>query len=118
MKKRNLFIYTAILLFTWLLPVVSKAQSCDPLDARKLKDMLIGMGYTVKDLNTDIGKEKYEVSITTTGFNVPISYEISPSKNFIWLIANLGKAKDSVSTTHAAFTEAEWENSALPVLHY
>jgi len=102
MKKKNLFIYSALFFFTWLMPIAGKAQSCDPLDARKLKDMLTGMGYTVKDLNTEVGKEKYEVSITTTGFNVPISYEISPSKNFIWLIANLGKPKDETSTANAA----------------
>jgi hypothetical protein len=41
------------------------------------------------------------VSITTSGFNVPISYEISASKNFIWLIANLGKPKDETSTVNA-----------------
>lgn len=102
MKKKNLVICSIIILFMGLLPVFGKAQNCDPLNARQLKELLTNMGYTVKDLNTEVGKEKYEVSITTTGFNVPISYEISPSTNFIWLIANLGKPKDETSTANAA----------------
>lgn len=102
MKKKNPFISSALILFAWIvLPVFSKAQSCDPIDALKLKDMLIQMGYTVKDIGTEVGKEKYQVDIKTSSFNVPLGYEISPSKNYIWLTANLGKPKDSTSTVNA-----------------
>lgn len=101
MKKKNLFSKLLLLSFIFLVPLFGKAQSCDPLDAARLKDMLIQMGYTVKDIGTEVGKEKYQVDIKTSSFNVPLGYEISPSKNYIWLTANLGKPKDSTSTVNS-----------------
>ena len=65
------------------------------LDAAGLKSMIEGLGYEVKDLVTDPGKEKYEFVVKTNGFNVPLGGEISPSKNYIWLTANLGAVKTS-----------------------
>ena len=102
MKWKNILRSPVMLLFAGLLPALANAQSCDPLDARQLKDMLTQMGYTVKELNTESGKEKYEVMIKTSSFNVPVAYEISASKNFIWLTAHLGSPKDEYSTTNAA----------------
>lgn len=90
-----------MIVYLFFLPGTGKAQTCEALDARKLKEMLIGMGYTVKDLNSEPGKEKYEVTFNTGAFNVPVGYEISPSGNFVWLTANLGTAKDSTSTWNA-----------------
>lgn len=101
MKKKNLFSKLLLLSLTFLAPLFGKAQSCDPIDATRLKEMLIQMGYTVKDIGTGVGKEKYQVDMNTGGFNVPLGYEISPSKNYIWLTVNLGKSKDSTSTVNA-----------------
>ncbi|MFN8305657.1 MAG: hypothetical protein U0T79_02690 [Ferruginibacter sp.] len=101
MKKNALFLLSMLFL-ALMLPSAGKAQDCEPLVPLKLKNMLIGLGYTVKDLNTEEGKEKFEVNIKTASFNVPIGYEISPSKNFVWLTANLGKAKDETSASHFA----------------
>ncbi|HRI25036.1 MAG TPA: hypothetical protein PLZ45_10175 [Ferruginibacter sp.] len=101
MKKINFFSCLLVILSICMFPVSSQAQTCEALDARKLKEMLIGMGLTVKDLNTEAGKEKYEVSLSAGGFNIPVGYEISPSGNFVWLTANLGKPKDATSTMNA-----------------
>ncbi|MBX3113874.1 MAG: hypothetical protein KF836_04845 [Fimbriimonadaceae bacterium] len=64
----------------------------DRLDAAELKKLFVDLGHEVKDLNTEVGKEKFSITITTGGFNVPIGVEIAPSKNYIWLTANVGKA--------------------------
>lgn len=66
-----------------------------PLDPAGLKSMVVGLGYEVKDIGTEPGKEKYEFVVTTEGFNVPLGVEISPSKNYIWLTANLGATKET-----------------------
>lgn len=65
------------------------------LDAASLKSMIVGLGYEVKDIGTEVGKEKYEFTVKTTGFNVPMGAEISPSKNYIWLTASLGQVKET-----------------------
>lgn len=68
------------------------AQSCDPITRVQLKEKLQDMGFTVKTINEKAGEEKYEVTHAGSGFNVPLGYEISPSTNFIWITAFLGKA--------------------------
>ena len=72
------------------------SQNCDALTRSQLRDLLVQMGYTVKDIVKTEGKEKYEVSHPGSGFNVPLGYEISASGNFIWLTAFLGKP-DNIS---------------------
>lgn len=60
------------------------------LDPNGLKAMVEGLGYEVKVMNTEPGKEKFEIPTKTANFNVPVAAEISPSKNYIWLTVNLG----------------------------
>lgn len=96
-KKMRVFIF--MLLFT--VPVLVFSQNCDKIDSKKLKEILIGMGYTVSDIITTPGKEKFEIKTTTPSFNIPIAYEISPSGNFIWLTVSLGKPKtDSLTQAY------------------
>lgn len=71
----------------------ARAQGGEELDAAKLKGMLLGLGYEVKDLSTTVGKESFTVPAKTEGFNVPLAAEISPSKRYIWLSASLGNVK-------------------------
>jgi hypothetical protein len=71
--------------------VVAHQDESQVLDAAGLKTMVSGLGYEVKDLVTEVGKEKYQFTVKTGKFNVPIGVEIAPSKNYIWLTANLGK---------------------------
>lgn len=72
----------------------TQAES-EKLDAAGLKKLVTGLGYETKDIVTEVGKEKFSVDIATTGFNVPVGIEIAPSKNYIWLTANVGKADAS-----------------------
>lgn len=84
-------------------PSIAGAQADDQkLDAAKLKTMISNLGYEPKDLNTEAGKEKYEVPVTKGGFNIPIGAEISPSKNYIWLTISTGlKEEDEAFKTKA-----------------
>lgn len=93
MKKRYVFLYPVLVFFLWLMPAFGHAQSCESLTRTELREMLVELGFTVKDLNTKEGEEKYEVSHTKNGYNIPIAYEISASTNFIWLTAFLGKPR-------------------------
>lgn len=71
------------------------SQQNGAIDRKQLREMLVQLGYEVRDISKDAGKEKYEVTFKTDGFNVPIGYEISPSLNYIWLTVNLGDAPKS-----------------------
>jgi hypothetical protein len=62
------------------------------LTAAKLKEMLVGLAYEPKDIDAQPGREKYEVTIKTADFNIPIGAELSPSKRFVWLTVFLGKS--------------------------
>lgn len=65
-------------------------QENSALDASGLRKMIVDLGYEVKDLNTEAGKEKYELTITTDDFTIPVAAEVSPSKNYVWFTVNLG----------------------------
>lgn len=65
----------------------------EKLDAAKLKDMVVNLGYEVKALNTEQGKEKWQFSVSKGGYDVPIGVEISPSTNYIWLTISFGEVK-------------------------
>lgn len=68
------------------------------LDAKQLRTMLSQLGYEIKDLNTVVGEEKYEIKVPAEGFDVYVAYEVSKSKNYVWLTVLLG---DSPSESKA-----------------
>lgn len=70
-------------------------QSPQVLDAAALRSMVEGLGYTVKAIKSDPGKEKFEFTVTTEKLNIPVATEISPSTNYVWLTVNLGTAPKS-----------------------
>lgn len=61
------------------------AAQNDRLDAAGLKKMLEGMGYELKTLSAEAGKEKWEFTVTKDDLDVFIGAELSASKNYIWL---------------------------------
>ncbi len=65
-------------------------QDGDKLTAATLKNMLSGMGYELKTLNAEEGKEKYEIPLKSANLNIPVAAELSPSGNYIWFTVNLG----------------------------
>ena len=108
MKKQfTKYVFTAFCVF--LLSSPGKAQNCDQLSAAQLRAMLVQLGYTVKDNNTTPGSEKYEVDNTTTTLNVPVAYELSASKNFIWLTVNLGPPSADTSVMNAALLKQNFK---------
>lgn len=76
------------------------------LDARQLREKLVELGYAVSDLETAEGKEKYTIKLVKSDLNIPIGYEISPSKGYIWLTVNLGDAPTETSTRSLALLKS------------
>ena len=68
----------------------------DKLTGAGLSPLLTGLGYEPKALNSEAGKEKWEVSIKGEKFNIPLAFEISPSGRYLWLTVNLGAEKPSI----------------------
>jgi hypothetical protein len=68
------------------------------LSAAQLKEMITNAGYEVKALNEEAGKEKFEFTVKTEEFDVPIAAEISGSRNYVWLTVYLGDAPKPDST--------------------
>ena len=54
------------------------------IDRKQLHDMLGELGYTVKDLDSTAGKEKYSFTIERGGLNIPVAAEISANGHYIW----------------------------------
>lgn len=91
-------------------------QDPNRIDAPKLREMIVNLGYTVNDLSTEPGKEKYEFTITTGGFDIPIAAEISASKNYLWLTAFLGAPPAETSEKNAAMLKQNFK--VQPTLFY
>lgn len=75
--------------------VLAPVAAADPLNLEKLQTMVTGMGHTPKLQTKADGTPStvFEITITTSGFNVPIGVEISPSGRYIWCKASLGKSQ-------------------------
>ena len=74
-----------------LVPRVATSQgTVQTLDALQVRDLVKGMGYEAKEINSEAGKEKFEFSVEKSDLNIPIAFEISPSKRYIWLTVYLG----------------------------
>lgn len=74
---------------TMFMPMTAMA---DPLTYGGLKSMVEGMGHEVKETSSTPGSEKFEVTITTDAFNVPLGLEVSKSGRYVWCAASLGKS--------------------------
>lgn len=116
MKYKSLITAGILLTCTFILPGNLKAQNCDPISRSKLKEMLVQLGHTVKDLETAPGKEKYEITITRDGFDVPVAYEISGSNNYIWLTVFLGKPPSGSDILNASLLKQNFK--IQPCLFY
>lgn len=80
----------------------NELQDCEKLTRVQLRAMLVQLGYEVKDIVKEEGKEKYEVKLTKNGLDIPTGIEISPSGNIIWLTVNLGAPKAETSAINYA----------------
>jgi len=69
-------------------------QEAKQMTALEVKSLIQGLGFTTKDLETEVGKEKIEFMIEKGGYNVFIGAEVSPSKRFIWLTTLLGAVSE------------------------
>ena len=90
--RRYAFASLILLVLSTFMMFGFAATQAQQIDRKQLKDMLVQLGYDVKDIVTDPGKEKYSVTFTRDGLDIPVGFEISPSGSYIWLTANLGAA--------------------------
>ena len=102
MKRKILISASIAAIFICMLTSFSYAQNCDQLTSAQLKEKLIQLGNEVKDLNSTVGSEKYEVKYTSPTLDVPVAYELSASKNFVWLTVFLGTPRADTSVMNAA----------------
>jgi hypothetical protein len=94
-------------------------QAAAPIEGPGLKTMFEGLGYSVKELETTVGKEKYEITVKREDFTVPIAAEVSPSKSYVWLTVNLGPAKPADAATASGFRTLLTQNGSIqPVQFY
>ena len=87
--KTKIATTSTFIVATLMLAGFASMQS-QTLDRKQLREILVQLGYEVKDIVKDEGKQKYAVSFSSNDLNLPVGYEISPSGNYIWLTANLG----------------------------
>jgi len=104
MKKSAITLFSFLILLSFCFTAPASAQGnagsgqdCSQINQTKLRELLVQLGHTVKDLVTTPGKEKYEIKINKGGFDVPMGLEISASTNYIWLTVFLGKAPSDSS---------------------
>ena len=76
------------------------AQGSDQITRPQLREMLVQLGYEVKDIVKDAGKEKYSVTLVKSGLDIPVGLEISPNSKYIWLTVNLGDAPKDTATVN------------------
>lgn len=91
MSIRNVALFLCCF-FVIVFSSFKKNEDCAPISGPQLRTILTQLGYDVKDLNLNPGKEKYVVTITSGGLDVPIAAELSPSTKYIWLTVNLSTA--------------------------
>lgn len=70
-------------------------QDESKLSPSELGGVLKGMGYEIKVLNQEVGKEKYEIPLKSDKLNIPVAAEVSPSGNYIWFTVYLGDNSSS-----------------------
>ena len=114
--RKHLFLLLIVISICSFFAHPIKAQDCTPINQARLREILVQLGYTVKDLSTTPGKEKYEVKITQGGLDVPISYEISASTNYVWLTVSLGPGPAETSVLNSSLIK---QNAKIqPCLFY
>lgn len=89
---RNLNALTLVILLAGMVSFsgFDRLQDPDSIDRKQLRGILVQLGYDTKDLVSDPGKEKYSVTLTRNGLDVPIGAEISGNNKYIWFTVNLG----------------------------
>jgi len=102
---RNYAIFALLLLVGSLALYGFVGTQSDQLDSKRLRSMLVQMGHEVKDLGKEAGNEQYEVKVASGGFDVYVSFEISKSKNYLWLTVFLGDAPAEASKALAMLKE-------------
>lgn len=101
MRLKSLLAVSVLLAFAFILAGSGNYQTtCNPITGKQVREMMIQLGYEVKDIVTDPGKEKFSVTITRDGLDIPVAAELSGNLKFIWLTVNLGPIVPENATRH------------------
>ncbi|TAH00412.1 MAG: hypothetical protein EAZ17_06375 [Sphingobacteriales bacterium] len=100
--KNQLSLAVLLIVLSLTLSLQGIAQDGNPITQPKLREMIVQLGYTVKDIDTAKGKEKFEIKTTKDGLDVPILYQISSSGSYMWLTVSLGNAPAIESILNAS----------------
>jgi len=64
------------------------------LTAEELKKLVDGLGYESKVLSAEAGSEKWQFKVTQGGLDIPVAYEVTSSRNYVWFTVHLGTITD------------------------
>jgi hypothetical protein len=121
MKQKFLPVLVPLFALVALFAVVGFGfvQSEEKLDAPEVNKMVNGLGFETKIINSEVGKEKYEFTITRGGLDIPIAAEVSASKNFIWLTVFFGEAPKAAEASGVKMhTLLNWNFKVQPCQFY
>jgi hypothetical protein len=109
MQKSAIQLTAILLCITSFAVTVNSQQTCEQLTRKELREKLVQLGYEVKDLVTDPGKEKYSVKLTKDGLDIPVAAEISGNTKYIWLTVNLGPAPTDAQSLNNTYLKKNAE---------
>jgi len=72
--------------------VAPLTAAADPLTYPALKTMVTNTGFTTNELGST-ESPKFEATVKTESFNVPVGFEVTKSARYIWASASLGASK-------------------------
>lgn len=102
MRLKSLYAASVLLVAAFIVTGSGNYQSCAPITAKQLREMATQLGYEVKDIVTDVGKEKFSVTLTREGLDIPVAAELSGNLKFVWLTVNLGNVQPENAARHLA----------------
>lgn len=88
-------------------------QTADKLKAADLREMIVGLGYEVTDVVKDEGKEVYRIKVTSDGLDMPVTFSIAASGNYIWQTIALGEASPTTKFEELLKQNARVQPSAF-----
>lgn len=116
MKQLNWTLAGVALVMLLLIPGLATGQSPEGqrIEPSQLKTVFENLGYEVKFLNSEAGKEKIQITTTKDDLTIPVAAEVSASRNYVWLTVLLvSKIPEGEKATNLLK-----ENAAIQPAHF
>lgn len=105
MSTKKLAAIGILLICLFAFSAYEKQQSCISINRKQLREMIAQLGYEIKDTDINPGKEKYEITTTRNGVDIPITLQISGNEVYVWLTVFLGAAKTENAAKNLALLQ-------------